>query len=163
MPTTLTGPAEERTNCNANLSVVLKYEQLQMTPEQIAIDENLELLAVKAILMQNSGKYRHDCKVNHNLEFSDEQHKDAIKTIYRLMMSTEDENLKGRLACYIRDDKKGRRDNIPNSFRGMNINILSFNEDLRKAMSACVDVATLENKSIEAEVVVKKEDEDTII
>ena len=117
-----------------NQQIISSFEELGMSPEEIAEDQNLDLVSVKAILMQNSFLYRKKCKKGEDdFNFSDEELQAANQTIVSLMRYSEDENLKARLARYIRDDKKGRLD-VVKSMTGLNINVLAFNEQIKKAM-----------------------------
>lgn len=113
----------------ANQHIVTCFEQLGMTPEQIAETEQLELVAVKSILYQCSGAYREQIKQNRSLDFSDEQLDEANVAIANIMRYSEDEHLKLRAALYLRDDKKGRKDRV-NGLKQLNINITQINQHL---------------------------------
>jgi|SRR5215471_2649513 hypothetical protein len=110
------------------------YEDLGMTPEQIAEDQELDLVAVKSGLMQCSSKYRKDCGQEDveedRLNFSNEQLEDANKVIHDIMMSSEDDGIRLKAAMYLRDDKKGRRE-VVRAMAGQQFNILMFNEAMQ--------------------------------
>lgn len=119
----------------ANEQIVTAYETLGMTPEEIAEDQGLELVAVKAALMQCSSAYRKATKVDDSLNFSDDELRMANQTIALLAGHSEDERVKLKAAIYIRDDKKGRFD-VAKTMNNMNINILNFAEHMKKALAA---------------------------
>lgn len=105
-----------------------------MSVEEIAEDQELEVTAVKACLMQSSNKYRALCRkedAEAALNFTDEQLADANKVIHDLMMGAEDEGIRLKAAMYVRDDKKGRKD-VVKGINGMQFNILQFNESIKQ-------------------------------
>jgi len=110
-----------------------------MTPEQIAADRELDVTAVKAALMQVSSVYRRACNAapleDETLNFSDDQHRRAVETIAELAIAAEDEHLRAKMATYIRDDKKGRKEVIK-AVQGQQFNILMFNEQIAKVRDA---------------------------
>ena len=111
------------------------YEVESMTPEEIALDRGLEETAVKACLMQVSSKYRKACNKEEentdNLNFSNEQLAQVNDVIFELAICAEDPHLRGRMATYIRDDKKGRREVVKQQ-GGNNFNVLMINQQLQK-------------------------------
>jgi len=117
--------------------IVSAYETCGMTVEEIANDQELEPLAIKATLMQFSSNYRQDLKKqeNEDIEFSGEDHRAAVDVIRNIAKYSEDERLQLKAATYIRDDKKGRLDAI-RQLGGLNINVLQFNETMKKAIAA---------------------------
>jgi len=128
-------------------SIVVAFEDLGMTPEQIAEDQELELSAVKASLMQFSIKYRNilmGISTNgipkDDLDFRDQELKEANEVILDLMRWSDDDRIRAKLAMYIRDDKKGRLDArtaLLGDFNNtLNINVMVFNERLQKAKEA---------------------------
>jgi hypothetical protein len=124
---------------SALLQIKSSYEIEGMSPEEIAEDQNLDITAIKAALMQSSSKYRKACSKEEeekdDLNFSNDQLRIVTKGIYDLALSTEDEHLKGKLLCYIRDDKKGRKE-VVKAMPNNTFNILSFNESIMKAKQA---------------------------
>ena len=112
------------------------YEVLEMTPSQISEDQSLDEAAVKAKLMQVSAKYRKACGMEaedvDELNFNDEQLKEVNKIIYELALSAEDEHLRAKMATYIRDDKKGRKE-VVKQVANHTFNILTFNEMIQQA------------------------------
>lgn len=118
-----------------NQQIVSAFEDLGMTPEEIAADQDLELSAVKAILMQFSAAYRKYCKKDVEACFTDEEETMARQVIAEIARYNEDDRLRLRAAMYIRDDKKGRLD-VMKSLVGLNFNALTFNDQMRKAIEA---------------------------
>lgn len=140
-----------------NLSIIQSFEELGMTPEEIAETEDLDLSAVKGILMQNSAKYRKACKKDIDFCFDDDEALAAKQVIANLMRYSEDENLRFRAAKYCLDDKKGRLDVVKQQ-TGLNINVLQFNEHMQQALAAVKRSKELLNSSainIEARQLVK--------
>lgn len=137
--------------------IVTAYEELGLTPEQIAAD-GYDIVAVKACLMQNSVLFREAMKVNSEEGFSTSEEQEARGVIANLMRDSDDDFIKLRAAKYIRDDKKGRLD--PIKAQHLNINIVTINDTLRKAREArarvkstIIDVKTVSNsKTIEVPV-----------
>lgn len=111
-------------------SLKLSFEQLGMTPEEIAEDRGLDIAAVKAGLMQCSSKYRKACgqepEAADELNFSDDDLRRVNEVIKEVALTSEDDNLRLKAAMYIRDDKKGRKEVIK-GVRDVQTNILQFN------------------------------------
>lgn len=117
-----------------------------MSPEAIAEDQDLDIVAIKAILMQSSSTYRQECKAEAKLDpekaelnFDEEQLRRANQVIYDVMLSatlpdrTPDYRTQLKAAQYIRDDVKGRLTPMRNINNGPTFNLLQFNEQLDKA------------------------------
>ena len=119
----------------ASEQIIYSFEELEMTPEQIAQDQELDVTAVKSVLMQFSTKYRGICRNQPEspLNFTEDEAVRARKVIVELMDFAEDENLRFRAACRVHDDKKGRLDG-PKLMNGLNINVLQINERFKRAM-----------------------------
>lgn len=120
-----------------NTNIVTAYETLGLKPAEIATEFNMDELAVKATLMQFSGKFRADLRAGEDksLDFGDTDLEEANQTIVRLMRHSEDENLQFRAAKFIRNDKKGRLD-IVKGIGNLNVNISLFNQHLKAAQRA---------------------------
>lgn len=133
----------------ANQQIVTAFEETGMTPEEISQELGYELAAIKSILMQSSSVYRKICRKDEDADtnFTEEEHTMARQVIANAARYSEDENLKFRAACYIRDDKKGRLDTIKAN-TGLNINVVMFNEQIAKARKA--KDRALEGRVIEA-------------
>lgn len=119
----------------SNQQIISAYEDLGMSPDEIAQDQDLDVAAVKATLIQFSSRFRKDVKADDALDFTEDQVRRATDVILHLAQYSEDENLRFRAARYIRDDKKGRLDVIK-QMTGLNINVLTINEQMQKAISA---------------------------
>jgi len=125
---------------NEVASIVASFEELGMSPEEISMDRGLDIVAVKAALAQNSKKYKLAVAPSANpeeqkdptLDFSDDDLRAANDVIAHTMKHGEDEQLKFKAACYIRDDKKGRKEVIK-AIGGTQFNLFQFNENLRAA------------------------------
>ena len=120
----------------AKLSTIkTAFENERMTPEEIAESQDLELVAVKAALMQCSAKYRRECGQEpeevDRLNFSNDDLARVNEVILELALSAEDPHLRFKAATYIRDDKKGRKE-IAKQVGGMQTNIFMLNEQLAK-------------------------------
>lgn len=130
------------------------YEKENMSPEDIAVDRDLDLGAVKAALMQGSGKYRRACgheeATADRLNFDDDQLARVNEVIIELALSAEDEHLRFKAATYIRDDKKGRKD-VVKGMAGQNFNVLFINEQMKKVREVTNGIKQSVLGSIETE------------
>jgi hypothetical protein len=120
-------------------SIRVAYEQLKMTPDEIAEDRSLEVASVKASLMATSGQYRKDCGQEpveeDRLNFSDADLADVNEIILQTAKYAEDPNLRFKAAVYIRSDKKGRLEPVK-QLANQSFNILVFNEQIAKLREA---------------------------
>ena len=133
------------------------FEVNDMTPAEIAEDQDLDLATVKAALMHCSTKYRKACGLESpaedGLNFTDDELRRVNEVILQtaLCAETSDGEIdwKTRLAAatYIRDDKKGRKEAVRFQGNHPTFNILSFNEDLQKVRSV---VRGMKERLIEA-------------
>lgn len=64
----------------------------------------------------------------------------AIDTIANIAAYSEDEKIQFKACAYIRDDRKGRLD-FASKMGDLNINVLSFNEQLHRAMQVVANAA----------------------
>jgi hypothetical protein len=125
----------------ANLQIVQSFDELNMTPEQIAEDTGFDLVTIKSILTQFSSIYRKEMKTNVSLQYNDDEAQEAKSVILNCMRyaetpsGSEDFNLKFKAACRVVDEKQGRLD-IQKQMQGININVLQFNQQLEKARMA---------------------------
>lgn len=116
----------------ASQQIVTAYEDLGMTIDEIAAQGLGEPVAIKAVLLQWSQKYREDTKTNKSCDFTDEDHDQVLAVIRNAAMYAEDEHLRFRAAKYIRDDKKGRLD-LNRGFKNLNISLQTFTVHLERA------------------------------
>lgn len=114
-------------------SIVLAFEQEGLTVEQIAADRELDVIAVKAVLMSNCPAYAKACKLapeeEDYLNFSNEQMRMVNNVIYDTAIASENEELRLKAAIYIRNDKKGRLE--PAKVVGNQFNVMVLNEKLQ--------------------------------
>lgn len=129
----------------ANTSIINMYETLGHTPEEIAAIESFDVAAVKSILLAYSAKYRQAVKVKDEDGFTDDEAIRAKRVMVELMDYAEDEHLRGRMAMFIRNDKKGRLDEDKNALR-VNVNISLLNQHIQQAAQR---IAESKNKVIE--------------
>jgi len=94
----------------------------------------MDIVAVKAGLMQCSSVYRKDCgkedTEEEELNFTNDDLKAVNEVILQTALYAEDQHLKFKAATYIRDDKKGRKE-VVKQMGHQTFNILQFNEGLR--------------------------------
>jgi uncharacterized protein YfeS len=123
-------------------ALVKGYEELGMTPAELAEDRGLDEFAVKAKLLQLSSKYRKDARnepeAQDALNFSDDQLAAANQIIYETALSATtidgqvDYRTRLAAATYIRDDKKGRKE-VNKAVQGASFNILQLNQTIIEA------------------------------
>jgi hypothetical protein len=116
-------------------AIIVAYEQEGMSVEEIASLRDLDPVAVKACLAQFCKKYREDCGLNKGIDtgddFTEEDGRWAVRALVETGMSTDDEYLRTKIAMFVRDDKKGRREPAK-QLQGQQFNILMLNEQLAK-------------------------------
>jgi hypothetical protein len=112
------------------------YEDEGMTPQEISDSQELQVDAVKAGLMQCSSKYRKACGTepeNENrLNYTEDEQARVKEMILDLALGAEDPHLRAKMATYVRDDAKGRKD-VVKGMAGNNFNILFINKQLERA------------------------------
>lgn len=122
--------------------IVTMYEMEGALPEEIAEDQQIELSAVKAVLMQESTMYRKDCKKdydNEKLNFSnseDEEMKNIILDCARsatLPDGSVDHRTRLKSAIYVRDDRRGRLEPARMINKGPTLTLLTINGEIQKA------------------------------
>lgn len=121
--------------------IITMFEDLGLSVEEIAEQQELNVVAVKAALLQGSRKYRelnnsHSSQDNLPADdaFTASEEQACRQVIYDLAVGSDDEKVRLRAARYIRDDKKGRLDKV--DLGKLNINVVVFNEALAKARAA---------------------------
>jgi hypothetical protein len=133
-------------------AIKTSFEQEGLTPEQIAIDRDLDPAAVKAALCQCSSLYRREAGQegveDTTLNFSDDELRRVNEKLVSLALCAEDENVQLRAAMYVRDDKKGRKEVIK-AIANNTFNVLNFNEIQRSAREGAKRITEqFRNKSI---------------
>lgn len=125
------------------------YEEEGMSPEQIAEDRGLDIVATKAALMQSSFKYRKDCghesEEKDELNFSDDELKRVNQVILDLALGAEDDHLRFKAATYVRDDKKGRKE-IVKAIKDNGTNITIFNQKILQVREAAARLTSSINQ-----------------
>lgn len=118
-----------------NQQIIAAFEELKLSPAQIAKQFDKDELAVKAILMSQSLSYRKrmDTEIDYNL--TDKEAFEAKETLVRLMRHSDDEHLQFKVARYILDDKKGRLD-IGKNMSALKMDVTVFNQYLIEAKDA---------------------------
>lgn len=131
--------------------IKLSFEQLGMTPEEIAGDRGLEIDVVKATLASVSAKYRRACgeegEEKNDLNFTDEQEERIRSRIYEIAVGSDNDAVALKACMYIRDDKKGRLDTVK-QLAGITFNVLQLNDQMKKA-NAAVEEALKQQKVID--------------
>ena len=122
----------------ANEQIVSAYEVSGMSIPEIAAELELDELAVKAVLLQNSNVFRKECKKNVELNYNDDEAQEMKAIVLNLARYSEDERLQFRAAQYVLDDKKGRLDNVQMSKNmvNVNVNVMTINSIIQKALAA---------------------------
>lgn len=119
----------------ADQQVLTAYEDLGLSPEQIAETQGFDVAAVKVLLAQFSKKYRDAVDSgDKSADFDDKEAIRARETIAELAQFAEDDHLRFRAARYIRDDKKGRLD--ADKLKSVRISVLQINQQMAKALEA---------------------------
>lgn len=132
--------------------IIASYETLGMTVEQIAAEMDLELASVKAILFQSSSQFRKDAKKDESLDFTTDEAEESKRIIMNLARYSEEEGIKLKAAQYVYDCKTGRRE-AGKGLQTVQFNIISFNEQMKKAIEA---QKRTEQKAIDVEVEAKQ-------
>jgi len=118
------------------------YEVEHMSPSEIAQDQNLNEIAVKAKLMEISSQYRKDCgkepETESRLNFTESQLEMVNAVIFEAAISAEhadgtiDWKIRSQNAQYIRDDCKGRKD-VKSVLANNTFNILTISEKINNS------------------------------
>lgn len=146
--------------------VLVSYDD-GMTPDEIAEDQDLDVTAIKAILMQSSSKYRQNCKIEQKLDpekadlnFNEDQLRRMNQVIYDVALSaqlpdgTPDYRTQLKAAQYIRDDVKGRLTPVRNiNNNGPTFNLLQFNQQLEQARLGATGARRAIEQSSERQIV----------
>jgi hypothetical protein len=125
------------------------YEVESMSPAEIAEDRGLDIVAVKAALMQCSTKYRRDCNKEDEsvsiLNVSDDEAMRLKESLLTLALAAENEGVRAKTAMFLFNEKKGRND-IVKGMAQQNNNIFLINQHLsrvREAASRVIKDATV--------------------
>lgn len=115
-----------------NQQIVYAFEELKLTPAQIAEQFDKEELAIKAVLMSSSRIYRNMTDAGLDYSFKDNEALEAKTAVIRLLRNSEDEHLVFKISRYILDDKKGRLD-IGKALGNVKMDVTVFNQYLIEA------------------------------
>lgn len=131
-----------------NEQIVTAFEDNNMTVEEIAEDFDMDVLSIKTVLLQCSTRYRKLARKEPELSFSQDEAIEMRNIMVQIAKYAEDPNLQFRAARYIYDDVKGRND-LDSGIKQVNINVMTFNEQMQKALAAAnrtaqkaIDIAT---------------------
>lgn len=126
---------------STEVQIKTAYEVNGMSPAEIAEDQSLDVIAVKAKLMQISSKYRKDCghepSNDDALNFSDYDLSKVNEVILETALSAThpdgkiDYRTRLAAATYIRDDKKGRKE-VKQVMQNTQFNIFDINASLNQ-------------------------------
>lgn len=119
------------------------FEDEGMSPEDIASDRELDVVAVKSALMQSSSKFRklagkEEEEVD-ELNFSKEEQLRVKEAILDLALGADDDHLRFKALTYCRDDAKGRKD-IVKGMAGNTFNILAINQRMKQIRSVTDEI-----------------------
>lgn len=122
---------------NGNAQIVEAYETLQLSPGEIAEQFDYEESAVIAVLAQYSSVYRKAVGSQKEIGFNDEQEQAVCDVISNIARGYTDADIPTQLraAMFLRNDRRGRLDTMK-QMNSLNINMVNFNVDLKKALAA---------------------------
>lgn len=125
-----------------NSRIIAMYESEEMTPEEIAMDEDLEVEVVKAALLQGSTAYRRAMRGSEDSDkeepFMTGEEFRQIKAAYKNIALNEevDAGVRERALRNLINEHKGRNDVANLVKNGGNVNLIMLNESLLKARKA---------------------------
>lgn len=139
-------------------AIVALYENDSLDPTQISEALEMPIESVKIALLQRSGKYRDDIKVEGNdKDFTDDELETAKIAIARCM-NAEDEHLAFKAAKFIFNERKGRH-NVKSLVKNLNLNVTLINAQMEKAREAkdrALNKPKVHPKEIPAELIEQK-------
>lgn len=126
-----------------NEQIKQMYEELDMSPEEIAISEGWEVEAVKAALIAVSSQYRgalsngvNTSQSKHPHEYiSDEEERTLFDAYKWLALNGEQEGVRAKVIRDLIAEKRGRND-IAKVVKGTQVNVVLINDSIRKAREA---------------------------
>lgn len=121
---------------NADLQIKTSFEDLGLTPEQIADETGYDILAIKTILIQCSSQYRKLIKREPAKGYTPDQAEEMQHILLNIARyEDEDLNLKAKVAIYLHEEFKGRNDTVK-IVQNFNMTANIFNEQMKKANEA---------------------------
>ena len=138
---------------NANLQVVNMYENLGLTPEQVAAQLDLDLVSVKSVLLQFSGvyksMYKEAVKEGQGNKYVTEMELEEMYSIVKQVARYDESGAtRAKCAMFVIDDARGRRDKAKDErdfLKEKNINVVVFNEKLSQTRQA---IARNKNRNV---------------
>jgi len=117
--------------------IVNAFEMLNLTPEQIAEQEQVALSIVKTVLFQSSSVFRKEAKKDKSIRYTEDEAREMRDLILKQARETEDEHLAAKNAKWIVDDYEGRHDaDNPRMNTLPNVQVLNFNMMHERALAA---------------------------
>lgn len=127
----------------ANTEMVVAYEELGMSPEEIASEYGYELSAIKAVLLAYSKKYKMGSMdrlkegVKSLEDITDDEFDQINRAYINLALYGENETVREKALRTLRDEKRGRLPTqIPQqsaALKTIQVNILQLNESVKEA------------------------------
>ena len=141
-------------------AIVSDYEQNGASPEQIAQDQDLDITAVKATLLQFSSKYRDTLQDKKSAlvekeDVTEDEYSEILAAYKNLALYSDNDFLRERALRNLINERKGRNDpkvkeQVVKS--GGTINVFTLNEYIvearAKALQNAIDVGAIEVKQI---------------
>lgn len=118
----------------ANATIVTSYEVLELSVEDIAAQEGLEVESVKAILAGHSSLYRERLRSDSATEdISNGEFEDIKSAMKQIALYGEQEGVRLKALRFLWDEKKGRNEiKKDEGARNLRVNVLIFNQQLKK-------------------------------
>ena len=91
----------------ANERIKILFEEHNLTPEQIAADEGLDVEAIKFVLNRISPKYKAESEPE---DITDGEHRVHMAALKQLGLTAECEGVKAKVLIYLNEEKKGRNE-----------------------------------------------------
>jgi hypothetical protein len=120
-----------------NERITLKYDDLDMSPQEIADDEQLDVECVKVCLNIHSQKYRNATAIKQpneqEEEITDTEYKLILQGYKSLALTSENEHIREKASKYLIEEKKGRNEArikalMPTANNGGVVNVLMLQQ-----------------------------------
>lgn len=135
--------------------IVSAYEESNLTVEEIAEVEELDVEIVKEILLQNSSIYRKNLsKKDSSTEFSKEEEEAIKNRILDIALKSNNESLNWKACRYLHEEIKGR--NHQRAFKNQTIEnhaLLPFKIPARQLIEASSRAKEITDKIVDVEVI----------
>lgn len=142
----------------ADKEVLARYEDLQMSVEDIALDLNLDQAAVRLSLAQNSSSYRVELRSGKGEEkqLFEEMVMMRAKRVMGELLTSDDSQTQFRAAKFIIDENTGRNNAAVRGLaatRQLGISVNELNDALRRArmqrVRSVVDISVSDGKVLD--------------